>query len=80
MSTTTTSTLQLSSPWVNPGAVLTLSAGTLDLGSGTSTIGTMTIAGNTVAPGTYNAAGLAALGFGDTFSGTGSLVITGDLP
>ena len=78
--TTSTSTLQLSSPWVNSVAVLTLTAGTLDLGSGTSTIGTMTVAGNTVPPGTYNAAGLGALGFGGTFSGTGSLVVTGDLP
>ncbi|MGC4017049.1 MAG: hypothetical protein QM755_21430 [Luteolibacter sp.] len=46
----------------------------------TSTIGTMTIGGNNVPAGTYTATSLGALGFGGTFSGTGSLVITGDLP
>ncbi len=77
---TSTSTLLLSQPWVNPVAVLTLTAGTLDLGSGTSTIGTMDIGGSSVPTGTYTASGLAALGFGGTFSGSGSLEVTGNLP
>ncbi len=77
---TSTSTLLLTQPWVNPVGVLTLTAGTLDLGSGTSTIGTMDIGGNSVPTGTYTASGLAALGFGGTFSGSGSLVVTGNLP
>ncbi|WP_338286827.1 Ig-like domain-containing protein [Luteolibacter sp. LG18] len=77
---TSTSTLQLTNAWNKSNAVLTMTAGTLDLGSVTSTIGTMTIGGTNVAAGTYTATSLAALGYGGTFSGSGSLVITGDLP
>lgn len=78
--TTSTSTLQLTNAWNQDRAVLTMTAGTLDLGSVTSTIGTMTIGGNNVAAGTYTASSLGALGYGGTFSGSGSLVITGDMP
>ncbi|QUE51780.1 hypothetical protein KBB96_02560 [Luteolibacter ambystomatis] len=78
--TTSTSTLQLTNAWNQDRAVLTLAAGTLDLGSATSTIGTMTIGGNNVPAGTYTATSLGALGYGGTFSGSGSLVITGDMP
>jgi len=78
--TTSTSTLQLTNAWNQGRAVLTMTAGTLDLGSVTSTIGTMTIGGNNVPAGTYTASSLGALGYGGTFSGTGSLVITGDMP
>ena len=67
------SALYLTNAWTNASASLTLTDGTLDLADTASSIGSFTIAGNNVGPGTYTASDLDNLGFGGTFTGTGTI-------
>ncbi|MDB5298001.1 MAG: proteinsorting protein [Phycisphaerales bacterium] len=48
---------------------------TVDLGAGASAVGGLTIGTSAVAAGSYTAADLAALGYGGTFAGAGTLTI-----
>ena len=71
-----TGTLQLTNPFSNSSAGWTLEAGSeLIVGDGDSIVGSLNIDGNAVPNGTYTAGQLTALGFGGTFSGSGTVSV-----
>lgn len=56
--------------------ILSNTTGTvIHLGDHDATIGGLTIAGNAIAPGSYDASALDALGFGGTYTGSGTLTV-----
>lgn len=72
---TSSSVLNLTQAWDNASAALNMTTGTLNLGTLNSTIGSFTLNGNAIGNGTYDASQLTAMGFGGTFSGTGTLTV-----
>jgi len=72
----TRSILALTYAWSNSAATLTMATSAeLDLVDSDSYIAYMTVGGLGVQPGTYTAGELTSLGFGGTFSGTGSITV-----